>query len=302
MKTLARGAVLVLLAGSLSCAAANLQPLPRSEPAARAGLRPEFRLFYDALQEYGEWTPIEPYGYVFRPSVSYIGWEPYEFGYWAPTDLYGWVWVSSEPWGWATYHYGRWMFDRFEGWVWLPGIDWGPAWVTWNLADDYVGWAPMLAHTQAADLKADPWHYVSIDALGSTDLRSKTVTRTQLGARVHDIERIENVTDLNGVKINRGPALELIERKRGPLVRAEVREVNPVGEWRPSAKEPKTPPGVLEATRRAAEDAAHQAQRDVDAKAFAPSELRIIRPPAFKPAPKTPAPAAAKGAAADSTH
>jgi hypothetical protein len=56
-----------------------------SMPAARAGLAPEYRLFYDALVDYGEWVLIEPYGWLFRPSLSYPTWRPYEEGYWVPT-------------------------------------------------------------------------------------------------------------------------------------------------------------------------------------------------------------------------
>ena len=67
-------AVLTLLAiGAGSCATTPAVE-PSSEPvtnsatyAARAGLRPEYRVFYDALVDYGDWVLIEPYGWVFRP-------------------------------------------------------------------------------------------------------------------------------------------------------------------------------------------------------------------------------------------
>ena len=127
----------------LSCAAAGLQPLPRSQPAERIGLLPEYRVFYDALQGTGDWVFIQPFGYVFRPDVNFITWRPYENGFWAPSDLYGWTWISAEPFGWATYHYGRWLYDRYYGWVWKPGLDWGPAWVAWQLNGDYAGWSPL---------------------------------------------------------------------------------------------------------------------------------------------------------------
>jgi len=58
----------LLLAG---CAGtADLTPARVSMPAARAALRPELRIFYDALQDYGDWILIEPFGYVFRPSLN----------------------------------------------------------------------------------------------------------------------------------------------------------------------------------------------------------------------------------------
>jgi hypothetical protein len=80
----------------LSCATIGLTPLQDSMPAARAGLSPEYRLFYDALQDYGDWTLIEPFGYVFRPYGNASSWRPYQYGYWAPSDVYGWVWISGE--------------------------------------------------------------------------------------------------------------------------------------------------------------------------------------------------------------
>ena len=116
---------------------------PRSMPAARVALLPEYRLFYDALVDYGDWVLIEPRGFVFRPRVDPIWWRPYYDGYWAPTDTYGWVWNSADMFGWATYHYGRWFYDDFQGWVWTPGLEWGPSWVDWQMSADYVGWAPL---------------------------------------------------------------------------------------------------------------------------------------------------------------
>src|SRR5688500_6768431 len=52
------------------CAAGGYAPASTSMPAARAALRPEYRLFYDALQDYGDWVLIEPLGFVFRPRVD----------------------------------------------------------------------------------------------------------------------------------------------------------------------------------------------------------------------------------------
>ena len=81
----------------ISCATTGLTPGTESMPAARMGLPPEHRVFFDALQGYGDWLLIEPLGYVFRPYDSDEHWHPYLYGYWAPSDLYGWVWISSEP-------------------------------------------------------------------------------------------------------------------------------------------------------------------------------------------------------------
>ena len=91
-------------------------------PAARAALRPEYRLFYDSLVDYGDWVLIEPYGFMFRPRVDFATFRPYADGFWAPSDPWGWVWISAEPFGWATYHYGRWGYSRRIGWFWALGI------------------------------------------------------------------------------------------------------------------------------------------------------------------------------------
>src|SRR5213594_1639971 len=91
-------ASLLLALVQLSCAVSgNLTPVQSSMPAARAGLRPEYRVFYDELIDYGDWKLIEPYGFVFRPRTRFQTWSPYYDGFWSPSDSYGWVWVSGEP-------------------------------------------------------------------------------------------------------------------------------------------------------------------------------------------------------------
>ena len=48
---------------------------PRTS-AARVGLPPAYRPFYDELESYGDWTLIGPYGWVFRPSVNFVAVRP----------------------------------------------------------------------------------------------------------------------------------------------------------------------------------------------------------------------------------
>ena len=69
---LALVAALAVALGVAGCATTGFQAVPPTMPAAKAGLPPEFRIFYDALEDYGDWTLIEPYGYVFRPRVSFV--------------------------------------------------------------------------------------------------------------------------------------------------------------------------------------------------------------------------------------
>ncbi len=102
----------------------------------------EINYFYDALEPYGFWITIDPYGPVWVPTDVPADWRPYTNGYWTCTD-YGWTWVDYAEWGWAPFHYGRWAYDRWYGWVWVPDTVWGPAWVAWRLGDGIIGWAPL---------------------------------------------------------------------------------------------------------------------------------------------------------------
>lgn len=307
--------VALLAALQLSCAAGvGLTPLRESEPAARAGLRPEYRLFYDALGDYGDWILIEPYGYVFRPVVNPLVFRPYQDGFWVPSDVYGWVWISAEPFGWATYHYGQWLFDRFQGWVWIPGIEWAPAWVSWEYTDDYVGWAPRLAPGSAPGaIPGGPFVWVPMGDLPATDLKTRVRTAPQLADRLGAPKPIENLAEHEGVRFNRGPGLELIERASGPLTKVRIEDVvapAPPGLRGPreraggiGAGEPAKPPDLIEQTRRAAEEAAREARAIAARKGPAPATLPVVRP-VFqappKPAPKR-EPPPGKSAPADTT-
>jgi hypothetical protein len=127
-------AALLLLAGP-----ALLGPAPAV--AGRADLV-DVSIFYEDLNEGGDWFEHPRHGYVWSPDVD-RSWRPYSRGRWIYTSEYGWFWDSDEPFGWAVYHYGRWGFDEADGWYWVPGRRWGPAWVAWRYGDEYAGWAPL---------------------------------------------------------------------------------------------------------------------------------------------------------------
>jgi hypothetical protein len=276
----------------LSCAAGNLTPVRESMPAARAALRPEFRLFYDALQDYGDWTLIEPYGYVFRPSVNFVAWRPYDDGFWAPSDLYGWVWISAEPFGWATYHYGQWFYDRFQGWVWMPGVDWGPAWVDWQQAGDYVGWTPLVSRTTAmGTVPNGAYRYVAVADLGSTNLSTRIHPATDLGDRLTNPAPIENFVRRDGVTFNRGPDIAAVERKAGPLGRARIQDAlkspvagAPRSEAGGTSSSASTGTEESELVRRAAEAAARAARTLTEQDARPPDVIMVVRPAVVPPA------------------
>jgi hypothetical protein len=100
-----------------------------------------FESFQAPLASHGDWVVVGSYGRVWRPHVA-AGWRPYYYGRWEWTNE-GWFWVSDEPYGWAVYHYGRWAHDPYYGWIWVPGYQWAPAWVSWRMSGDVVGWAPL---------------------------------------------------------------------------------------------------------------------------------------------------------------
>jgi len=300
----------LLAFGQLSCAVGGgMTPAEESMPAARAGLRPEYRIFYDALQDYGDWTLIEPYGYVFRPWENDVSWRPYAEGFWVPSDVYGWVWVSEEPFGWVTYHYGEWFYDRYQGWVWVPGLEWGPAWVNWQWTPDYIGWAPMSPPGYSSGLvPGGQYVYVPTAALPSPDLKAKVRTQEQLGTALGTPQPIERVRERDGVSFNAGPAFETIERFTGPLQRVKIEDVlhgaaerekqaaqpggaperRPEAQKAPAAPLPRTSP-ELEEMRHAGEEAAREAKRIVESKGAPPPSIGLVRP-AVKPAPKRESP------------
>jgi len=311
---------LVLLAlGPVSCATVGLTPQEPSMPAARAWLPIEYRLLYDALQDYGDWILIEPYGYVFRPYESVVGWRPYEDGYWVASDVWGWVWVSAEPFGWITYHYGEWLYDRYQGWVWIPGGEWGPAWVSWQETPDYVGWAPVFPPGFSTGLvPGGEYLYVPTGELTSPDLKARVQTRDQVGERLGAPRPIENPMEHDGVTFNAGPKFERIERLAGPLPRVKIEELvpaagpgsqpasrpgrptPPTARRQPVAQTPGTEPAPaagaaaspdVEAMRRAAAEAARQARAVTEQKTEPPSSVGIVRPELRRePAPAGPRP------------
>ena len=266
---LARIASGLALASLLGCAAAGLTPVDSNQPVARQALLPEYRVFYDALIDYGDWVLIEPYGFVFRPRVAWNQWQPFQDGFWAPTDAYGWVWISAEPFGWATYHYGQWLFDSYQGWVWIPGIDWLPGSVTWLTSGDYIGWGPLTAHSSfGGPAPAAATHWAPLAQLGATDLSTRLVPTAQVATIAKDAEAIHNVARVGGVTIDRGPSIESVERLRGPLVRARVEDLVPVDLGRRIAGPPT----------RAAQQAAFEARQLTQVGGTAPASLPVVRP------------------------
>lgn len=290
-----------------SCATSGYTPQTPSMPAARAALRPEYRIFYDALQDYGDWVLIEPLGFVFRPKVDFATWRPYTDGFWAPSDSWGWVWVSAESFGWATYHYGTWTFDRFQGWVWLPGVDWGPAWVSWQLADGYAGWTPngpsmtIGGSYGFGNPPGGPYVFVPLSSLTSTDLKAHLIPQNDLGVAAATAQPADRLVEREGTLVNLGPPITRVERMLGrSLPRIELQDLLPAAPSaadsvsrsnRGGARQPVAMPGVgattrglapdpasIEATRRTAEQVAQRIRTLVNTAAPVPQRVPVLRP------------------------
>jgi hypothetical protein len=97
--------------------------------------------YASVLDSYGSWQSDPTYGSVWYPRVS-VDWRPYYQGQWRYYRPYGWTWIGADRWSWPTHHYGRWGMGS-RGWYWIPARHWGPAWVSWAVASDYVGWCPL---------------------------------------------------------------------------------------------------------------------------------------------------------------
>jgi hypothetical protein len=116
-----------------------------SYAAARSSYLPEDVAPYGPeLDTHGAWRYEPEVGHVWCPHVG-AEWYPYRSGRWVWT-VFGWTWVGYEPWGWAPFHYGRWGHSAVNGWYWMPGRVWGPAWVSWAVGREYVGWVPLGRH------------------------------------------------------------------------------------------------------------------------------------------------------------
>jgi len=157
------------------------------------------------LESYGAWSYQSEIGPVWRPYVA-AAWRPYSEGRWIWT-AYGWTWVASEAWGWAPFHYGRWDYTPGLGWYWIPGTGWSPAWVSWAVGGNYVGWCPLGHHDRrvvvggrrgerghavvraGTPLPDEPWTFVRVADFGSLDLPRKTEQVVPPGHEVHAVEQ-----------------------------------------------------------------------------------------------------------------
>jgi len=208
--------VCMLALGAVSCAVQGGVPaqetpgssLP-STPAARLGLAPALRPFYDELEPYGDWVLVEPQGWVFRPRVNTVAWRPYQDGHWEPSYAFGWVWESNEPFGWITDHYGFWFHDEFQGWLWQAFGAWAPSWVAWVQVGDFTGWAPLPpANGPGFDnVPGGVFTYVPTRSLAQAGAGASASYVSTLPEDGSPLQPIERVSSYQGVYFNSGPDL-----------------------------------------------------------------------------------------------
>jgi hypothetical protein len=153
--------------------------------------------------------------------------------------------------------------------------------------------------------------WAPMSALGATDLSNHLVTKEQVGAQAAEARPANNVVERNGVAINRGPAIERVERVTGPLPRVKLAEVGVTSAARgvkrgdTQSLSPADFDAQIEATRKAADDAVREAQGIASARGAIPARLPVVRPVIVRAPQAPPAeqrPPTHGGAASDTTQ
>jgi hypothetical protein len=202
---------------------------------------PDVDYFYNQLSPYGTWASVEGVGWCWQPHCCVLshGWRPFcHGGHWVYTDC-GWYWQSNYSWGWAPFHYGRWHHHERCGWVWCPGHEWAPAWVTWRVAGDHCGWAPLplnsvyvegrgwrvmgVYYKEDCDFGLKPEHFTFV---AMNHFSSREIARHQLP--VTEVRNIfestsiinSSIADRNHIIMNKGVPVEQIAAATQSNIRA----------------------------------------------------------------------------------
>ena len=207
---------------------ATIAPSWSPVATAQAATSISFSLFYDGLDDYGDWVSHDG-DYVFVPVIDDRDWQPYTDGHWVYARGYGWTWVSDEPFGWATYHYGRWGFDDEIGWYWVPGTRWAPAWVSWRRSGDHVAWAPLPPHhghgddiTISVNIGSIPdYYWVAVPSRSFLEINLSVVIIDDDRERrriVNDSEFVGSVQIENNIIVNNVININYVEENTGKKV------------------------------------------------------------------------------------
>ncbi len=236
---------------------APLTPPPQVEAAAPtyvSNAPADVGYFYNDLSPYGTWVVLDGIGWCWQPRTVVIsrGWRPYcDGGRWVYSDC-GWFWQSDYSWGWAPFHYGRWQLHARCGWVWTPDRVWGPAWVTWRVAGNNCGWAPLppravfeVGHGWRFNgvrvsvgfdfgLGADHFTFVGVRDFDRRDLGHRRLAPVEVRNIYRKTTIINNYTVVNNRIVNHGlPVDRVTSVTHRELQRASVRDI-PAGTSRPA--------------------------------------------------------------------
>jgi hypothetical protein len=243
---------LLLAAFGLALASARGQT-PLSAPVYVGNPPPQVAYFYNDLSPHGAWVELAGVGWCWQPNVlvRHPAWQPYcDGGHWVSTDA-GWCWQSDYAWGWAPFHYGRWFRHERSGWVWVPDTVWGPAWVTWRMADDRCGWAPLPPHADFDlnlglrfngvrvgvnddfGLRPDVFTFIALSDFAAVDLGRRRLPSAEV-LRFYGRTTIINNSVVNHSVFNRGIAVErVVAATHTPIRKVAIRDL-PAGAARPA--------------------------------------------------------------------
>src|SRR5207247_2620035 len=127
------------------------------------------------------------------------------------------------------------------------------------------------------------------EELAETDLQNHIVSAKELGEQAAAAEPVRNIAETNGVRFNRGPSLQWIERVAGPLNRARIDDVAPAISLARSSgararargdlsDKTERPADSLAVVQRAAEKAASEARLLTQQGSPPPERLPMVRP------------------------
>jgi len=207
---------------------------PAPEPAPYEPPPPDVvTVYHGDLDPYGHWVDVAPYGACWIPNYAPVGWAPYTVGRWVYSDV-GWTWVSADEeanWGPVVYHYGSWYDAPGVGWCWVPGVTWAPAWVAWREGGGYMCWAPLppqvvfggVFGVEVVNRYVPADRYVMVDERYADDPNVHDHIVRNNVTIINRTTNITNITIVNGRAVNRGVAVENVERVTGRQVqRVEV--------------------------------------------------------------------------------
>jgi hypothetical protein len=250
-------------------------PAPEAvQPTAVSNPPEEVSYFYNDLSPYGSWVQLEGYGWCWQPTTVVVNraWRPYcDGGHWVYSDA-GWCWQSDYSWGWAPFHYGRWYLHDRCGWVWFPDRVWAPAWVTWRVAGDNCGWAPLPPHAYFDarsgyryngvsvginfdfGLHANHFTFVALKDFSHHDIGHRRLPPAEVKNVYNHTTVINNYVINNNTIVNKGVAVEQVAAvthtpikkvairdvpaNSGPAIRAEALKKNEPVIYRPQLKAP----------------------------------------------------------------